>query len=69
MIDVNKIDLGKLACELILYEGKWIAVSEENKIVSSGSTYGETVDRVKNTEKVILLKVPLLNYSLAPSEI
>lgn len=68
MIDVQRIDLSKLAPDLRRYENHWIAVSEDNEIVASGPTYGETVARVPDADKVILFRVPPVDYSLAPSE-
>ncbi|MBI2048833.1 MAG: hypothetical protein HY434_00580 [Candidatus Liptonbacteria bacterium] len=64
--NLNNIDLGKIAKELRRFEEQWVAISENNEIVASGNTYGETVDRVKNPDEVILFKVPALDYSLAP---
>ncbi len=66
-IDPNKIDLSLLAGELARYENKWIAVSEDNRIVASGASYSETVGRVEERNAVVLLKVPPLYASLAPS--
>jgi len=67
-MDISKIDLGKLAKQLYMYEKQWIAVSEKNSIVANGKTYGETAKRAeaKGLRKVILFKVPPLDYSLAP---
>lgn len=66
MIDPNKIDTAKIANELRQYENEWVAISENNHIVASGLTYGETLKKVNQTDEVILLKVPPLDYSLAP---
>jgi hypothetical protein len=68
MLNISKIDLGKLASALTRYQNKWVAISEENKIVSSGDTYKETVDRVSNPDKVVLLRVTPPDMSLAPWE-
>jgi hypothetical protein len=67
MIDSNKIDLGSLADELVRYENQWVALSEDSQIVASGPTYSETVNRVERKDSVVLLKVPPLDASLAPS--
>ena len=66
-IDPNKIDLSSLADELVRYENQWIALSEDSHVVASGRTYGETVERVEHKDAVVLLKVPPLDASLAPS--
>lgn len=63
-LDVNKIDLSVLADQLHNYECKWIAISEDNKIVSSGMTYAEVLEKVPNPEDVVLFKVPPLEYAL-----
>lgn len=65
-VDINKIELEKLAQELPLYQLRWVAISIKNKIVASGSTYRETVRKVKHPEEVVLFKVPPTGYSLAP---
>ena len=67
MIDPNKIDLSQLAEELGRYENQWVAISEESRIVASGPSYEDTVRQVSQKDSVILLKVPPLSYSLAPS--
>ena len=67
MIDPNKIDLSKIATELRRYEHQWVAISEDTRIVASGKTYGETAAKVPASEDVVLLKVPPLDYSFAPS--
>lgn len=64
-IKIEHIDLGKLAKDVRRYENKWIAVSAGNKIVGSGSTYGEAVEKSEGNE-VVLFKVPPLDVSLAP---
>ena len=64
-LDINKINLGKLSEQLRRYERQWVAISERNEIVASGRTYGETVRKVKRPEKVVLFKVPPMDYSLA----
>ena len=64
-LDISKIDLGKLSEQLRRYERQWVAISERNEIVASGRTYGETVRKVKRPEKVVLFKVPPMDYSLA----
>ncbi|MBI4095189.1 MAG: hypothetical protein HY435_03285 [Candidatus Liptonbacteria bacterium] len=66
-LDIKNIDLGKLATELRRYEEQWVAISAENKILANGKTYGETVDKVKNPDQVILFKVPQSRYSIAPT--
>jgi hypothetical protein len=68
MLDIKKIDLGKLAKPLARYRDKWVAVSEENKIVANGGTYKETVDQVPLPEKVVLFRVTPPDASLAPQE-
>jgi len=66
MIDINKVNLEKLAPELCTLQDKWVAISNENRIVASGYTYGEAMNQVKRPDDVILLKVPPVEYSLAP---
>jgi hypothetical protein len=65
-MQLNKIDLAKLAPELRRLENQWIAISEANKIVAHGKTYQEVQKKVSNPQQVILFKVPPLEYSLAP---
>jgi hypothetical protein len=65
-IQLNRIDLAKLAPELRRLENQWIAISEINTIVAHGPTYHEALKKVKNPQEVILFKVPPLEYSLAP---
>lgn len=65
-LNINNINLAKLSKEIGDYQNKWIAVSENNTIAASGSTYNETVGKVQNRNDVILFKVPPLNVSLAP---
>ncbi len=67
MIDPNKVDLSQLAEELGRYENQWVAISEESRIVASGPSYEAAVRQVSQKDLVILLKVPPLNYNLAPS--
>ena len=64
--NIQHIDLSKLAGELRQYERQWIAIAEDNRIVASGPTYGETVRKVVDADRVVLMKVPPLDYSLAP---
>ncbi len=66
MIDIKNIDLGKLQSQLRRYENQWVAISDDNKIVSHGQTYQDAVDKVKRADDVVLLKVPPFEYSLAP---
>jgi ABC-type hemin transport system substrate-binding protein len=68
-IDPNKIDLALLAGELARYENLWVAVSEDNRIVASGASYSETIQRVEDKDTVVLLKVPPLRASLAPASV
>lgn len=63
---IKKLDLGKLNRKMRNYENKWIAISIQNTIVSSGNTYKEAVDQIKGGQDVILLKVPPLDASLTP---
>lgn len=67
MIDTNKIDLSQLAEELSHYENQWVAISEESRIVASGPSYEDAIRKVSQKDAVVLLKVPPLGYSLAPS--
>jgi|GEM_PF-3169530 len=66
--DIKKIELEKLASEIVSCEDKWIAISATNTIVSSANTYKETVDgaKKKGFEEVVMFKVPSLDASLAP---
>lgn len=64
---LQNIDLGVLGKELRQYENKWVAISGESKIVSSGSTYAEAVRKTSSKDSVVLFKVPPLGASLAPS--
>jgi Family of unknown function (DUF5678) len=65
--NINNIDVGKLAKQLPEYEKKWVAISEQNKIVASGESYGDTVKQVKDPSHVVLLKVPPLDVSFSPN--
>lgn len=65
-LNLEKIDLEKLASELEKYENQWIAISDENVIVSSGETYSEALRGAPRRDNIILLKVPSLSASLAP---
>lgn len=65
-IDLSKIDLAALADRLESYEGKWIAISEENEIVCSGATYAEVTEKLQDRDDVVFLKVPPLEYTLTP---
>ncbi len=67
-IDINNIYLEKISQEMKNYEREWIAISELNKIVAHGNTYGEALKMAKDNGfgKVILFKVPPLNYPLSP---
>ncbi|MEK7506298.1 MAG: DUF5678 domain-containing protein [Patescibacteria group bacterium] len=64
---IQKIDLGLLRKELRKFENMWVAISGENKIIGSGSTYAETIKKINSKEDIMLLRVPPLNASLAPS--
>ncbi len=64
--DPNRIDFSKIADQFYKYERMWIAISEDNQIVSSGATYAETLKRAPDPDRVILFKVPPLDYALAP---
>ncbi|MEK7626581.1 MAG: DUF5678 domain-containing protein [Patescibacteria group bacterium] len=64
---IQKIDLGLLQKELRKFENMWVAISGENKIIGSGSTYAETISKAGSREDVMLLRVPSLDASLAPS--
>jgi len=65
---IKNIDLGKLSKQLRNFERQWIAISQENKIVANGDTYGEALQKVqkKDLGEVILFKVPPLDYSFSP---
>ena len=63
--NIDKIDLSVLEDEINKHENRWIAISDQNKIVSSGKTYSEAVSNAKD-QPVVLLKVPRLDVSLAP---
>ena len=67
-IDFNNIDLSRLNNELRKFEKQWVAISNDNKIVANGVTYRETNQqaRQKGMKAVVLLRVPPLDYSLAP---
>ncbi|PIT92015.1 MAG: hypothetical protein COU08_04130 [Candidatus Harrisonbacteria bacterium CG10_big_fil_rev_8_21_14_0_10_42_17] len=67
-INIKKINLEKLDRELERLQEKWVAISEENKIVASGKTYNEALKNIKPEmkEKTIFLKIPPLNYSISP---
>ena len=61
----GNIDLEKLAEELRLYAEQWVAISRENRIVAHGRTYGETLQRVRDPDGVVMVKVPPVDASLA----
>ena len=63
---LEHIDLGKLSNELTKHENEWIAISLDNYIVASGSTYREVVEQVEDPASVVLFKVPPGDASLAP---
>jgi hypothetical protein len=63
---LSRIDFNKLADKLSEYSRMWVAISEDNEIISSGRTFAETVNKVPDPEKVILFKVPATEYTLAP---
>ena len=65
-IAIEKIDLGALGQEVSKYENQWIAISDENKIVSSGKTYSEAVRGIAENQNAALFKVPRLDAFLAP---
>jgi hypothetical protein len=67
MIDPNRIDLSKLAEELGRFENQWVAISEENRILASGTSYQEVVNALPRPDAVVLLKVPPQDASLAPA--
>ncbi len=63
---IENINLEKLEKALEQYENRWVAISDENKIVASGATYKEAVEKASNKENIVLFKVPPLNVSFAP---
>lgn len=65
-MNVSRINLAALADQLKKYENKWIAISEANKIVSSGTTYQEARKGAKEGLNIALFKVPRLDAYLAP---
>jgi len=64
--DVSKVDLSKIADQLHKYEFRWIVISQDNEIVSSGETYAEALKGVQNPDEVVMFKVPSLDHALAP---
>lgn len=66
IINIENIDLSILNKELKKYENKWIAISDKNKIVSSGKTYFEAFSHITKNQNVVLFKVPRLDVFLSP---
>jgi hypothetical protein len=64
--DIKNVDLGLVQEELKAYVSMWVAISNDNKIVGSGTTYDEALAATKSKVGIILLKVPPLDASLAP---
>ncbi|MBI2034015.1 MAG: hypothetical protein HYT13_02870 [Candidatus Liptonbacteria bacterium] len=65
-LNYENIDLSKLETELEHFQNKWIAISAQNKIVSSGRTYGEALEKARKEGEVVLFRVPPLDAYLAP---
>mgnify|MGYP001577682231 CR=1 FL=1 len=65
-ININNIDLEKLAPKLDKYENQWVVISSENSIVGNGKTYREALDHASRKDNVVLFKVPRLDVFLAP---
>ena len=59
------INLQALEKQLKKYENKWIAISKDNAVLSSGKTYGEAVKKASAKPEAIF-KVPPLHSYLAP---
>lgn len=68
IINISKINLESLSDELRRHERRWVAISAQNALVAHGKTYQEAVNKAKKKriKNIVLLKVPPLNYSLAP---
>jgi hypothetical protein len=64
---IQNIRLEGLAAELQRYAEQWVAISMESRIVAHGPTYGQTISQVRDPSKVVLLKVPPIDASLAPT--
>lgn len=65
MINFTKVNLAKLQITLRKHIGKWVAISEDNKIISSAATYRKAVDKVANPEEVVLFRVTPMDASIA----
>ncbi len=66
MINFAKVNLEELQDTLRKHVGKWVAISEDNKIVSSAITYRKAVDKVANPKEVVLFRVTPMDVSIAP---
>jgi hypothetical protein len=67
MINLTKVNLEKLQRALRKHVGKWVAISGDNKIVSSAATYRKAVDKVSHPEDVVLFRVTPMDASIAPT--
>lgn len=61
-----KIDLPLLG-DLVPYQGQWIAISRDGKIVAHGTDCDQTLATVSKGTEVALLKVPSVRIELFPS--
>jgi DNA-binding transcriptional regulator YdaS (Cro superfamily) len=67
MINVNSIHLEELAGILPTYVNQWVAISDASRIIAHGATYEEALAQVSDPESVVMLKVPPVDASLAPT--
>lgn len=66
-VNLDTIDFERFSSQLKQYERQWIAISQDNEIVSHGNTYDQALKGAyKKTHDVVLFKVPPLKYSLSP---
>jgi hypothetical protein len=61
-----KIDV-RLLGDLSPYQGQWIAVSRDGKVVSNGADCEQVSTSVPGGTEVALFKVPTVRYDLFPS--
>lgn len=64
-INIDRIDLSQLRGEIEQHENEWIAISENNTVAASGSTYADVLRKVEGEQNVVFFKVPPLDASLA----
>lgn len=65
MLKTKNYDLRKI---LKPFENKWVALTPDNKkVVASGDSLKETALKVRESEKVIFMKVLPFNLLYAPS--